>query len=108
MARAVITGIGLVSTLGQTHADVSRSLREGIVGIEVDPERKAKGFRSPLTGVIKGFDAQAEFDRKTRKTLSQAGQYGCAAALRAVADSKLPRERLAAPDVGVIFCNDTT
>ncbi|MFT3835937.1 MAG: beta-ketoacyl-[acyl-carrier-protein] synthase family protein [Myxococcaceae bacterium] len=108
MARAVITGIGLVSTLGQTLADVSRSLREGTVGIEVDPERKAKGFRSPLTGVIKGFDPAAEFDRKTRKTMSQAAQYGCAAALRAIAEAKLPKERLAAPDVGVIFGNDTT
>ncbi len=108
MRRAVITGMGLVSTLGQTLADVSQSLREGKGGIEVDPERKAKGFRSPLTGVIKGFDPAAEFDRKTRKTMSQAAQYGCAAALRAIDDAKLTQERLAQPDVGVIFGNDTT
>ncbi len=108
MARAVITGIGLVSTLGQTLADVSRSLKEGRGGIEVDPERKARGFRSPLSGVIRGFDPQAEFERKQRKTMSQAAQYGCAAALRAIDDARLPRERLARHDVGVIFGNDTT
>ena len=108
MRRAVITGIGTISTLGTTLAGVSASLRDGVGAIGIDEERKARGFRSSLTGIIKGFDPAARFDRKARKTMGQAAAYGCAAALDAVADSRLPRDRLARPDVGVIFGNDST
>ncbi len=108
MRRAVITGIGTISTLGTTLAGVSTSLRDGVGSIGIDPERKARGFRSSLTGIIRDFDLAARFDRKARKTMGQAAGYGCAAALDAVTDSGLPRERLAHPDVGVIFGNDST
>lgn len=108
MRRVAITGIGAVSCLGLTLDDISRSLRAGQSGIAVDPERKAQGFRSTLTGVVKGFDPAARFDRKARRTLGQAAQYGCAAAFDAITDSGLPRERLQRADVGVIFGNDST
>lgn len=108
MRRAVITGIGTISSLGLTLPAVSASLRDGVSGVGIDPERKARGFRSSLTGIVKGFDSAARFDRKHRKTMGSAAAYGCAAALDAVADSGIPRERLAQPDVGVIFGNDST
>ncbi len=108
LRRAVITGIGTISSLGTSLPAVSESLQLGKSGIAVDPERKARGFRSPLTGVVKGFDPAARFDRKHRKTMGTAAAYGCAAALDAVTDSGIPRDRLAAPDVGVIFGNDST
>ncbi|MBS1149607.1 MAG: Beta-ketoacyl synthase, partial [Myxococcaceae bacterium] len=108
MRRAVITGIGTISSLGLTLPAVSASLRDGVSGVGIDPERKARGFRSSLTGIVKGFDLAARFDRKQRKTMGTPAAYGCAAALDAVADSGLPRERLAQPDVGVIFGNDST
>ncbi len=108
MRRAVITGMGAVSSLGLTLDTISRSLREGISGVGVDLERKARGFRSALTGLIKGFDAAAHFDRKARKTMGEAAAYGCASALGAIADAGLAKESLARPEVGVIFGNDTT
>jgi 3-oxoacyl-[acyl-carrier-protein] synthase-1 len=108
MRRAVITGIGTISSLGLTLPAVSASLRDGTSGIGIDPERKARGFRSSLTGIVKGFDGNARFDRKHRKTMGSPAAYGCAAALDAIADSGIPRERLAQPDVGVIFGNDST
>ncbi len=108
MRRAVITGIGTISSLGLTLPAVSASLRDGTSGVGIDPERKARGFRSSLTGIVKGFDGTARFDRKHRKTMGTPAAYGCAAALDAVADSGIPRERLAQPDVGVIFGNDST
>jgi 3-oxoacyl-[acyl-carrier-protein] synthase I len=108
MRRAVITGIGTISSLGLTLPAVSASLRDGVSGVGLDPERKARGFRSSLTGIVKGFDPAARFDRKQRKTMGSAAAYGCAAALEAIADSGIPRERFAAPDVGVIFGNDST
>lgn len=108
MRRVVISGLGTISSLGLTLDEVSQSLRNGRSGIAFDPERKSLGFRSALTGVVKGFDATARFDRKQRKTMGQAAAYGCAAALDAIADAKLPEARLAQPDVGLIFGNDST
>ena len=77
MRRAVITGLGAISTLGLSLADISASLRDGVSGVGIDEERKARGFRSALTGVVKGFDPAARFDRKARKTMGQAAAYGC-------------------------------
>jgi 3-oxoacyl-[acyl-carrier-protein] synthase-1 len=108
MRRAVITGLGVVSSIGQTLDEVSRSLKEGRSGIEIDPERKARGFRSALAGRITGFDVSKRFDRKMRKTMGQAAAYGCASALDAIADARLDMKSLARPEVGVIFGNDST
>ena len=108
MRRAVITGIGAISSLGTSLDEISRSLREGRSGIGIDPERKQRGFRSCLSGLIKGFDPAARFDRKTRKTMGEAAAYGCAAALDAIADAAIAAHELARPEVGAIFGNDTT
>lgn len=108
MKRAVITGLGTVSCLGLTPDEVSRALREGRSGIGLDPERKARGFRSALTGRVQGFDPAARFDRKVRRTLGEAAAYGCAAALDALTDAGLPLGSLARPEVGIVFGNDST
>ncbi len=108
MKRAVITGMGAISSLGTSLDEISRSLRDGRSGIGIDPERKERGFRSCLSGLIKGFDPAVRFDRKTRKTMGEAAAYGCAAALDAVADAKIGTHQLARPEVGAIFGNDST
>ncbi|MHB8874662.1 MAG: beta-ketoacyl-[acyl-carrier-protein] synthase family protein [Myxococcaceae bacterium] len=108
MRRAVITGIGAISAIGTTLDEISRSLKEGRSGIAVDPERKARGFRSSLAGQVRGFDAAKYFDRKARRTMGQAAAYGCAAALDAIRDAGLDPGSLARPEVGVIFGNDST
>src|SRR5215470_17124647 len=108
MKRAVITGMGAVSSLGTSLDQISRSLQEGCSGIGIDPERKQRGFRSCLTGLVRGFDPSQRFDRKTRKTMGEAAAYGCAAALDAVADASLTPAQLTRPEVGAIFGNDST
>src|SRR5262249_62289991 len=108
MRRAVITGIGAISSLGTSLDEISRSLREGRSGIGIDPERRQRGFRSCLSGMVKGFDPAARFDRKTRKTMGEAAAYGCAAALDAVADAAIAPHALARPDAGATFANDST
>ncbi len=108
MKRAVITGIGAISSLGTSLDEISRSLREGRSGIGIDPERKQRGFRSCLTGLVQGFKPAERFDRKTRKTMGEAAAYGCAAALEAVADAAIAQNQLARPEVGAIFGNDST
>jgi 3-oxoacyl-[acyl-carrier-protein] synthase-1 len=108
MKRVVITGLGVISSIGITQAEVIRSLREGLSGIALDPERRARGFRSCLSGQVKGFDPVQRFDRKARRTLGEAAAYGCAAAFDAIADAGLDAKSLANPEVGAIFGNDST
>jgi 3-oxoacyl-[acyl-carrier-protein] synthase I len=108
MRRVVITGLGVISSIGIGLDEVARSLRQGKSGIEFDPERKARGFRCSLSGVVHGFDAAARFDRKARRTMGEAAAYGCAAALDSIADAGLALDSLARPEVGAIFGNDST
>jgi 3-oxoacyl-[acyl-carrier-protein] synthase-1 len=108
MKRAVITGMGAISCLGTTLEEISQSLREGRSGIGIDPARKERGFRSCLTGLVRGFDPVQRFDRKARRSMGEAAAYGCAAALDALADAGVDRGSLARPEVGVIFGNDST
>jgi 3-oxoacyl-[acyl-carrier-protein] synthase-1 len=56
MYKVVITGIGIVSCLGPGVEAVTDGLRKGRSGIVVDEERIRLGFRSPLTGKVRGFD----------------------------------------------------
>ncbi len=108
MNRVVITGLGVISSIGTSLAEISRSLKNGGSGIGLDPQRKTLGFRSALTGVIRNFEPAARFDRKERKTMGEAAAYGCAAALDALEDARIDPRTLARPEVGAIFGNDST
>ena len=70
MRRVAITGVGIVSCLGTDPETVAGRLRRGESGITVDPERTARGFRSPLTARIEGFDPRGLLGRKARKTMT--------------------------------------
>jgi 3-oxoacyl-[acyl-carrier-protein] synthase I len=72
-----------------------------------DPERIAMGFRSPLTGHIRGFDAEKYLSRKERRAMGQPALYAAVAALRALDDAGLSRGELARPEVGVVLGNDS-
>ncbi len=107
MERVVVTGIGLVSSLGQSLEDVTASLREGRSGIVRSPEREGLGFRSPLTGRIEGFDPRAHLSRRERRSMGEPSQYAAVAALRALDDAALERSALAHFGAGVIIGNDS-
>src|SRR5258707_12684346 len=108
MKRAVITGIGAISSLGTSLDEISRSLREGRSGIGIDPERKQRGFRSCLTGLVQGFNPTERFYRKSRTTMGEATAYRCAAALEAVADTSIVQNQLARAPMRSLFPNDLT
>ena len=105
--RVVVTGMGIISCLGNDVNSVEQTLREGKPGDELDPVRVEMGFRSPLTGVIKGFDPKAYLDRKRRKTMSLSTVWAYAAAQQAVDDSRLTPEQLHSTETGVIFGHDS-
>ena len=77
--RVAITGIGIVSCLGNDLASIGSALREGRSGIVVDPQRIELGFRSPLTGQIRDFDPKI-LSRKQRKSMPDFAVWAYASA----------------------------
>ena len=53
MKRVVVTGLGIVSSIGNNAAEVTQSLRDGKSGIEFVPQYKELGFRSQVAGTLK-------------------------------------------------------
>lgn len=105
--RVVVTGMGIISCLGNNIDAVSHSLQNGIPGYGIDPERIELGFRSPLTGLIKNFDPKDYLDRKKRKTMSLSTIQAYAATEQAFKDSGLTPNEISSPETGVIFGHDS-
>ena len=108
MHRVAITGIGIVSCLGSTPEAVGAALREGRSGIVFDEERRRLGFRSPLTGVIDGFDLRARLSKKQCKTMPDFAVQAHAAASDALAMSGLSDQEVQNAETGLIFGCDSS
>jgi 3-oxoacyl-[acyl-carrier-protein] synthase-1 len=108
MFRVAITGIGIVSCLGSDPESVCTALRRGDSGVVVDEERRRLGFRSPLTGRIRGFDASGLLSRKQRKTMPDFAQQAFKAATDALAMCGLAAAEIRNPETGLIFGCDSS
>ena len=74
MKRAVITGLGIVSSIGNNQQEVLASLREGRSGITFSQELKDSGMRSHVWGNVK-LDTTGLIDRKVVRFMSDASIY---------------------------------
>ena len=101
MRRVVVTGLGIVSCLGNTRADVSASLRAGRSGIVAVPEYADLGMRSRVAG-IPAIDLDAAIDRKLRRFMGDAAAYSYVAMRDAIADAGLDDDAVRDPRTGVI------
>ena len=109
MRRIAITGLGIVSVLGQDLDTVSQSLQAGKSGIVASQARRDLGFASPLTGQLSGWDGgKSRLSRKLRRSMAEPAAYAAVAALDALEHSGLDPERLKSWDVGCIMGNDST
>jgi 3-oxoacyl-[acyl-carrier-protein] synthase I len=108
MNRVAITGIGIVSCLGIDGETVAQRLYKGESGVEIDPERQALGFRSPLTTRIAGFDPSRYLNRKARKTMTDFAVWAYAAAMDAVRSARLAPEDLQNELTGLVFGCDSS
>ncbi|MDH3393804.1 MAG: beta-ketoacyl-[acyl-carrier-protein] synthase family protein, partial [Desulfobulbaceae bacterium] len=107
--RVVVTGTGIISSLGLSGDAVVDSLRHGKSGISLVPERKELGFRSGLSGVVSGFDGQKRLDRKYRKTLPEYGWWAWDAICQSLAEAGVDADSLAEDErTGIIFGNDSS
>ena len=102
MRRVVITGLGIVSSLGNNKAEVKKSLFEGKSGITFQPEYAERGLRSQVAGSIKNLDIEALIDRKLFRFMAKGHAYAWIAMQEAIADSNLPAEMVSNIRTGMI------
>ncbi|WP_314412592.1 beta-ketoacyl-ACP synthase I [Pantoea septica] len=102
MKRAVITGLGIVSSIGNNQQEVLASLREGRSGITFSQEMKDSGMRSQVWGNVK-LDTTGLIDRKIVRFMSDASIYAYLSMEEAIKDSGLTDEQYQSnPRVGLI------
>ncbi len=102
MRRVVVTGLGIVSSLGNNKAEVKDSLYHGRSGITFQPEYAERGFRSQVAGNIKNLDIEALIDRKLFRFMAKGHAYAWIALQEAIADSQLPPELISNVRTGMI------
>jgi len=118
MRRVVVTGLGIVSSIGTGREAVLDSLRAGRSGIRLSEEQRSMGFRSHVYGPI-DLPLDELIDRKLKRFMSDAAAYSYLALREAIADAGLDdadvsnvRTGLVAGSGGastenVLLCGDT-
>ena len=102
MRRVVITGLGIVSSLGNNKAEVKDSLYAGKSGISFQPEYAERGMRSHVAGSIKNLDIEALIDRKLLRFMAKGHAYAWLAMQEAIADAQLPEDLVSNVRTGLI------
>ena len=101
MRRVVVTGMGVVSCLGNDLDTVSRSLRESRAGIRFVPEYQELGLRSQVAGVPE-IDLAAAIDRKLKRFMGDAAAYAYVAARDAIAAAGLDDAQVRGERTGLV------
>ena len=102
MRRVVVTGIGIVSSLGNNQAEVRQSLKEGRSGVVFVPEYKEMGFRSHVHGGIT-LDPETAVDRRLRRFMGDGAVWNYVAMQQAIADSGLSEAEVSNERAGLIM-----
>ncbi|WP_110603350.1 beta-ketoacyl-ACP synthase I [Salinicola lusitanus] len=101
MKRVVVTGLGIVSCLGNDAQQVLDSLRQGRSGIRFKPEYAELGFRSQVAGVV-DIDIESLVDRKQLRFMGDAAAYAYIAMQQAIDDAGLDASDISNPRTGLI------
>ena len=101
MRRVVVTGMGIVSSIGNNLQDVTGALRQGRSGIEYSEEYQELGFRSRIHGSIE-VDLAGAIDRKQKRFMGDAAAYNYLAMLEAIQDSGLSQDVISSPRTGLV------
>lgn len=102
MRRVVVTGLGIVSSLGNDQEEVTDSLRHGRSGIEFCETYKELGFRSHIHGSI-DIDLDALVDRKVRRFMGDGAAYNYVAMEQAIADAGLEPSDISNERTGIVM-----
>ena len=103
MNRVVITGMGIVSSLGANKLEVLESLKSAKSGIEFSEKYQEMGLRSNVHGSIPEIDAGEVIDRKTLRFMADAAIYNAIALDEAIKESGLSDKMISHERTGLIM-----
>ncbi len=101
MKRVVVTGLGIVSSLGNNAKEVATSLRETKSGITFQPEYQEHGLRCQVAGSV-NINAEELIDRKLLRFMAKGHAYAWIALQEAIDDARLPEELVSNIRTGII------
>ncbi len=102
MRRVVVTGLGIISSIGNNKTEVVESLRAGRSGVTYCPEYEELGFRSHVHGSIK-LNIEDVLDRKLRRFMGDGAAYNYLAMCQAIEDSGLSEQDISNERTGIIM-----
>lgn len=101
MRRVVITGLGIVSPIGNNATEVTAALKAGTSGIVASAEMAEHGFRSRVAGTLK-IDVADHVDKRTLRFMGPGAAYAHIAMGQAIADAGLTPDQIVNPMTGLI------
>ncbi|WP_306047608.1 beta-ketoacyl-ACP synthase I [Nioella sp. MMSF_3534] len=101
MRRVVVTGLGIVSSIGNNAEEVTASLKAGRSGIEASPEMVEHGFRSQIAGTLK-IDPKEHVDKRALRFMGPGAAYAHIAMTQAIADAGLSDEHVSNVRTGLV------
>ena len=102
MKRVAITGIGIVSCIGNSTAEVSESLKNGKSGISRADKYVELGFKSQIFG-MPSLDIEAKVDKRIRRFMGEGAAWNYVAMEQAIADAGLEENDIINPMTGLIM-----
>ena len=102
MKRVVITGLGIVSCIGNDIETVLNSLKVGKSGIKTNPSYIERGFRSTIGGSV-NIDLDSLIDRKVKRFMGDAAGYAYVSMQQAINDAGLSEKEVANERTGIIM-----
>lgn len=102
-ARIVVTGMGMISPIGNSVEDFWRNLTAGVSGVGPITHFDATGFEARIAAEVKGFDPADYMDAKAARRMNPFAQFAVAAATQAIAGAGLDLEREDRTRVGVVM-----
>ena len=102
LQRVVVTGMGIVSCLGNTLDEVCAALRSGRSRIERIDAWRERGFASQVAGVA-SVAHEPPFERKLERFMGDTARFACHAARKAISDAGLAATQLRSPHAGTVI-----
>ncbi len=101
MRRVVVTGMGIVSSVGNNTQEVLASLKAGTSGITANAAMQEHGFRSQIAGDVK-LDVADHVDKRTLRFMGRGAAYAYIAMQQAIEDTGFTLEEISHPRVGLV------
>lgn len=101
MRRVVVTGLGIISPIGNSAAEVTAALKAGRSGVERSEQMAEYGFRSQVAGTLK-IDPAEHIDKRRMRFMGPGAAYAYLAMEQAIADSGLTEAEVSNPRTGLI------